>query len=279
MNTVKCSVKAKAHVDPVEGSVKDGTGTCPVCLTPGVKLSQGGHVGAHAVAVEVDPTLPVVATGTPKGDPRDATVRRAVEARKIAAGQMVMPVAEDAPEGREGLAARAGASPGPAMYRGRAMEAVAGEVSVRGADAEMPGDPVGERGPGGVRAVPDPRDMPVGEVVADSVDTRTGFAASAGTMFGPTGGQRMDRQASTVPMVGGVFGYLTQAQYEALSRTQKRKYWARLKRDADFRAARRRAPRKGVPVRLGNGGGGSHVFSDGVAAQETERVMQRVPLA
>jgi hypothetical protein len=241
MNTSKCSVKAKAHVSPVEGSVKeDGTGTCPVCLTPGVKLSKGGHIGAHAVAVEVDPTLPVVATGSPKGDPRDATVRRAVDARLIAAGSVPMPVAERDPEGREERASRTAASPGPAMYRGRAMEPMASEVSVCGAQDELPMDMAGTRSSRGVRSIPDPRSAdaePGGDAV---LDTRTGFAGLAGTMYGPTGGERMDREASTVPMHGGPFGYLTLAQYEALSRTHQRKYWAKLKRLTDQAKAHRR---------------------------------------
>lgn len=215
MNVVKCVVKAKAHVAPVDGSVtEDGTGTCPECLTPGVKLSKGGHIGAHAVAVEVDPTLPVVATGTPKGDPRDATVRRAVQARRIAAGSEAMPVAESAPEGREERVTRTASSPGPAMYRGRAM-------------TPMATDPV-------VYRVGEERPAPV-----EPVDERTGFAASAGTMYGPTGGERMDREASTVPMHGGRYGYLTKAQYDALSRTQQRKYWGKLARMTRQAAAHR----------------------------------------
>lgn len=277
MNVNKCSVKAKSHVKPVENSVdtEAGTGTCPVCLTPGVKLSKNGHIGAHAVAVEVDPTLPVVATGTPKGDPRDATVRRAVEARRIAAGADPLPLAENAPQGRDESKTRAPASPGPAMYRGRAMEPCAGPVEVRHGGEGV--DPVaGARSARGVRAVPDPRQETVPGVDAE-VDTRTGFAASAGTMYGPTGGMRLDREASTVPVHGGRYGYLTFAQYDALSRTQQRKYWVRIKKNEDFADRQRGQAVKRLPVALGNGGAGAQNFTEDRASRDAERLMRQAP--
>lgn len=249
MNVQKCAVKAKHKRAPVEGSVNEdaGTGTCPECLTPGVELSKGGHVGAHAIAVEVDPTLPVVDTGTPHGAPRDATVRRAVEARRIAAGTDAMPVAPAAPEGREGRRARAGASPGPALVRGRVMTPMASPVTT-----------------GGVEPAP-------------CEDTRTGFSASAGTMYGPTGRERMDREASTVPMHGGAYGYLTLAQYKQLSRSQQRKYWAALKRMADHGRkvrAQRRARGAARVAPTGTGGLGGRSFAEG-DSRETERIMRQ----
>ncbi len=253
MDMRACVVKAKDRRVPVEGSVQGGTGTCPECLTPSVKLSKGGHIGAHKVAVDVDPTLPVVATGSPKGDPRDATVRRAVEARRVAAGSEVMPVAVSAPEGREESGNRAMVAPGPALVRGAAMRPQAGPVVKRSAST--------------------PYERP-----SEAVDARTGWAGLAGTMYGPTGRVRLDREASTVRMVGGRYGYLTGKEYEALSRSQQRKYWARLKRDADFRERRRASARASVPVRLGTGGVGGRSLADGVSG-ETERVMQEVPRA
>jgi hypothetical protein len=211
MNTKKCAVKAKQHIAPVEGSVNDttNTGTCPTCLTPGIKLSKGGHIGAHSVAVEIDPTLPVVDLGTPKGDPRDATVRRAVEARLIAAEQLPMPVAPSAPEGRDEKKNRAASSPGPALVRGRAMA---------------------------------------------PVQPQSGFLAVAGTMYGPIGRDRMDRESSTVPMHGGTYGYLTEAEYEALSRTQQRKYWAKLRSMAQRSEQRRSDARKSRDAKAGQVG-------------------------
>lgn len=246
MNTEKCSVKAKDRRAPVEGSVNDdaGTGTCPECLTPDVKLSKNGHIGAHSVAVEVDPTLPVVATGSPKGDPRDATVRRAVESRRIAAGSDAMPTAPSAPEGREERKNRTAASPGPALVRGRIMTPMASEV-VDGSCTPLP----------------------------DPVDTRTGYSALAGTMAGPTGRPRMDREASTVPMVGGRYGYLTRDQLDQRSRTQQRKYWAYIARQERYAKAHGRTA---LPVerRPGTGGVGSRGFVEGASA-ETERIMQQ----
>jgi hypothetical protein len=95
-----------------------------------------------------------------------------------------------------------------------------------------------------------------------------------GTMYGPTGRAHMDREASTVPMVGGKYGYLTADQYEQLSRSQQRKYWAKLKRMRDYADKRRKAAPKGVPVRQGTGGTGSPAFTDG-ASRETERLMRQ----
>lgn len=252
MNVTKCAVKAKDHRAPAPGSVNDdqGTGTCPECLTEDVKLSKGGHIGAHAVKVEVDPTLPVVATGAPKGDPRDATVRRAVEARRITAGSDPMPTAPDAPEGREEGQNRTAASPGPALVRGRAMEPQASDVVTYR---------VGE---------PKPAPVPL-------EDSRTGFAASAGTMYGSTGRERMDREASTVPVVGGKYGYLTRDELNKLSRSQQRKYWAKVARMRNYADKRRHAAVASIPVRLGTGGIGGRSVAD--VPGDTERIMQQPP--
>lgn len=251
MDLRKCTVKAKNRVAPVEGSITDGMGTCPTCGTPDITLSKGGHIGAHNVAVEVDPTLPVVSTGSPKGDPRDATVRRAVEARRVAAGSLAMPTAPSAPEGRAESGKRAAMSPGPAMVRGRVMKPAASDVVTYA---------VGEQRP--KQAAPQ--------------DPRTGFAARAGTMFGPTGRERMDREASTVPMVGGKYGFLTREQLDALSRTQQRKYWARVARMTRYAKDQQRGALARVPVRQGTGGiGVRNLAADGLA--DTERVMQQTP--
>lgn len=230
MNTRKCRVKAKDRRDPVEGSVnaEANTGTCPECLTPGIKLSKGGHIGSHSVAVEVDPTLPIVDTGLPEGDPRDATVRRAVESRRIAAGIDAMPSAPSAPEGRDERKNRAASSPGPALVRGRNMP---------------------------------------------PVQPQSGFAASAGTMYGAIGRPRMDREASTVPLHGGKYGYLTRAQYDALSRSRQRKYWTYIAKQERYAKEHGRVARPAV-TRPGTGGAGSRSFVEGASA-EAERIMQQ----
>lgn len=253
MNVKTCVVKAKHKRAPVDGSVKGGTGTCPECLTPNVKISKGGFIGAHSVATDVDPTLPVVATGSPKGDPRDATVRRAVEARRVAAGSIPMPSAPSAPEGRDEAETRAPMSPGPAIVRGRSMRPMATDVVKRqvGAPAPAPAPPV---------------------------DNRRGWSGSAGTMAGSTGRERMDREASTVPMVGaakyGAYAYLTHAEYDGLSRSQQRKYWERIKRQAAYAERRKAVARASVPVRLGTGAVGGRSFAEGDSC-ETERLMQQ----
>ncbi len=246
MNTRKCTIKAKDHRDPVEGSVHEEkrTGTCPECLTEGVKLSKGGHVGAHSISVDVDPTLPVVATGSPKGDPRDATVRRAVEARRIAADAAPMPLAPSAPEGRDERKSRAAMSPGPVLVRGRSTIPMASEVARR---------KVGD---------PRPEPMPL-------EDSRTGWNRMGGTMYGATGRERMDKESSTVKIIGDRDGWLTQAQYDRLTRTQQRKYWSKVKRAKDARTASR-----GTSLPQRPAGSDSKYFADGSSA-ETERLMQQ----
>jgi hypothetical protein len=103
---VKCKIKFTAKRLPVEGTEADGTGTCPECLSPDIKLTGKGFVGAHNVKVDVDVTLPITDTGNMVGDPRDAAVRRAVEGRKIAAGSAPVPTSreyeDDAPHGMSG---------------------------------------------------------------------------------------------------------------------------------------------------------------------------------
>ncbi len=249
MNIRKCTVLAKANRKPVDGTSANGMGTCPECLTTDVKLSKKGFIGSHNVSVDVDPTLPVVATGSPKGDPRDADVRRAVQVRKVAAKSLPVPEAPRAPEGRDEGESRTAMQPGPPLVRGRNMRPMASDVARR-----KVGDPEPE---------PQPMD-----------DVRKGWAALAGTMHGPTGRDRMDRESSTVVMHGGPYGYLTEAQYAALSRSQQRKYWARIKRMQDDAAARRKAAVKTIPSRFGTGGVGGSSFTQG-DSRETERIMKQ----
>jgi hypothetical protein len=103
------------------------------------------------------------------------------------------------------------------------------------------------------------------------VQPQRGFAAAAGTMHGATGRVRMDREE----MVGGnAYGYLARSQYERLSRTQQRKYWARVGKARRFAADRRRNAVAALPVRLGTGGAGGASFADG-DSRETEHLMRQ----
>lgn len=79
------------------------------------------------------------------------------------------------------------------------------------------------------------------------VQPQRGYAAAAGTMAGPIGRPRFDREVTDVPMAGGRYGFLTPAEVGKLSRTQQRAYWRRVKanRDAGKRLVERsRAARK-----------------------------------
>jgi hypothetical protein len=136
-------------------------------------------------------------------------------------------------------------SPGPALVKGRSEAPLAGEVTVRQAGEEYT------------------RPAPV-------EDSRRN---DGGTWAAPTGRDRMDKESSTVPIVGGTYGYLTGAQYEALSRSQQRKYWERIKKQKAYAKAHRGTQTR-VPVKLGTGGMGSSSFADG-DSRETERVMRQ----
>lgn len=163
-----------------------------------------------------------------------------------------------------------GTSPGPALVKGRSEPTMAGEVTVRqvGEPYVRPEDPEDKRQQG------DPD-----------------------TSVGPTGRDRMDKESSTVPIVGGTFGCLTQAQFDALGcdhsplgigvvcdssdcarrfRTRSRKYWERIRKQEAYAAARRAEGRKRLPVRLGTAGMGSSSFAEG-DSRETEQVMRQAP--
>lgn len=204
---IRCKITGKHKMQPGEN------GSCPECTTVGVPLTQKGFVGAHDVKVDLGegPEIPVTDEGTRVGDPRDAAVRREVDANKVRAGKQAMPEG-----GVADPVITTGHNRGAAMYRGRAMRPMATKVVTYPKNEERP-EP------------------------AAPLDTRTGFAASAGTMYGPTGRERTEREE----YVGGAYGWLTQGQYRKLSRTQQRKYWDKIHKRRTFTAQRRKAAQAG----------------------------------
>lgn len=219
---VKCKINSRAQVEP------DTDGQCPECLTPDVPVTKKGFVGAHTIKLNLGegPTVPVTDSGSPIGDPRDAMVRREVEAIHVKTG--TRPADRDASV----------AEPVETTGHGRAP------VLVRG------------------------RDMP-------PVQPTSGYLAAAGTLAGSLGRERSEREA----MHGGMYGYLTTPQYNALSRTQQRKYWARLKKDRD-QCTKIRATRVRIAAtRFGTGGVGAHGFTDDQASRHIETLMREVPHA
>lgn len=231
---VRCKVNGNAKLEPTD------TGACPECLTPDVPTTGKGFVGAHDVKLSLGegPQVPVTDEGTRVGDPRDAAVRRELDAIEIRKGEVAVPAAE-----HKDPVETTGHGRGPVLVRGRAMEPFAGELALFSA-----GTPVGER----VTVMPE--------------DVRKGWSAQ--TMNGPTGRERSEREA----MVGGRYGFLTQVQFRALSRTQKRRYWEKVRKANAFAASHRRA----FTGRLGTGGVGSAGFAEG-ESRETERLMREVP--
>lgn len=91
---LKCKINASHKLKPVEGTVADGKGTCPKCLTPERKLTTKGFLGAHNVVVDVDVTIPVTDEGLRVGSPREAAVKREMEGRKISARRSLVPTAQ-----------------------------------------------------------------------------------------------------------------------------------------------------------------------------------------
>lgn len=147
-------------------------------------------------------------------------------------------------------------SPGPALVQGADGTPFAGEVTV---------SRVG--------------DGPV--EVADAVDSRRGWKASAGTMGGPTGRPRMDAGASENELCGGRYGWLTHVEFETLSRGQKNRYWMKVaKNKAEAQEARKRmrahAAKSPVRASSGTGGLGGRSFVEGESSV-TEQIMRQAP--
>lgn len=140
-----------------------------------------------------------------------------------------------------------GMSPGPALVKGRSEPPMAGEVTVR----------------------------QMGEPFAAPAPVEDNRPNDGGTMSAPMGRDRMDKESSTVPIVGGTYGYLTQGQFNELSRSQQRKYWGRITKQKAYAKAHRGTQTR-LPVRPGTGGMGSSSFAEG-DSRETERVMRQAP--
>lgn len=158
----------------------------------------------------------------------------------------------------------------PVLVRGRAMEPFTGDTATRHVSAPTPAPVAGtlhgpEREHTEVTSEPEVWAGQLDGVLGSGVDdTRKGWSSQ--TMNGPTGRERSEPER----MHGGRGGWLTEAQYNALNRTQQRKYWAKLKRDRDHvdRRVRTRI------ARLGTGAIGSHGFTSG-DSRTTEALMRQ----
>jgi len=168
---VKCKINASHKRLPVAGTEADGKGQCPECLTPDRKLTGKGFIGAHNVVLDVDTAIPVTDEGLRVGAPRDAAVKREIEARQMRAGT------RDVPQG--GVAdpvMTTGHGRGPTLVRGReTTPAVREEADASWAqipaDTQVPWEIDPERREGGTRTVLDQ----------------------------PLGRERFDRKITTVP--------------------------------------------------------------------------------
>lgn len=248
----------------------DGSGTivavCKKRLTVGRLAGHGQKCKTCSTAMAEDTrkrgtglterTVDVVSTGAQDGAPRDAERLRSAEISLIS-----------------GDAAEQNAAIGEQLALGDksgAMES-ARVLDAQGASAPIPTAhtaPLGSRDHGrsdGVAMVRGANLRPV--------QPQKGWAAVAGTMAGPIGRERPDREASTVPMHGGKYGYLTRAQYDALSRSRQRKYWTYIAKQERYAKEHGRVARPAV-TRPGTAGAGSRSFVEGKSA-ETERLMQQ----
>lgn len=206
-----------------------------------------------------------VDTGAQDGDPRDAEKRRTAELAPLSgdAAEQNANIAEALREGdREG-----------AVESARALDAQGLSAAV----PEAGRAPVGSRDHGMLDGVAMVQGRNMDPVQGTWYNPRTKEREPAAAYLGGSLTSRPDREASTVPMHGGAYGYLTLEQYEALSRSQRRKYWSKVKRMADFAKAKRVASRaRGVKpaAPTGTGGVGGKSFTEG-GSRETERLMQQ----
>lgn len=159
---VKCKINAKSALLPVPGTEADGKGQCPECLTPERKLTGKGFVGAHNVVLGVDTTIPVTDEGLRVGAPRDAAVKREIEARQMRAGTRALPM---------------GGVPEPVFTTGHGR----GPVLVKGRDTV-------------------PRLREAGLSWAEATDLRQdGSVRMSTTLDQPLGRERFDRKITDVP--------------------------------------------------------------------------------
>lgn len=273
---IKCKINGNSRREP------DDKGRCPECLTSGVPTTRKGFVGAHDVKLPLaeGPTVPVTDTGSYIGDPRDAMIRRELEGVYERTG--ARKVEDSAPDPVQ----TTGHGRAPVLVRGRVMEPFAGDMATRTTQDPTPAPVAGPVHGPIARQTEIPVNREVWAVQMDGVlgsgvdDTRKGWSSQ--TMNGPTGRERSEPER----MHGGRGGWLTEAQYHALTRTQQRKYWAKLKRDRDrAKLERERAKLKrdrecvdtrgrARIARLGTGGTGSHGFASG-DSRTTEALMRQ----
>lgn len=192
-----------------------------------------------------------------------------------------------------------GMSPGPALVKGRSEPTLAGAVTVRQQDEpyvqpETPEDkrPMGAPDTTVVTTAADPCVSDSG--AKQSLETK----GVPDTNVGPTGRNRLDKESSTVESVGGPYGYLTQAQFDALGcdhlplpfgeecvspdcarsfRTRSRKYFLRIRKQEAYAKAHQSTQTR-VLVKLGTAGTAGSSFAEG-DSRETERVMRQAPRA
>lgn len=141
----------------------------------------------------------------------------------------------------------------------REIDAIRTKTGARPTDKNAQPDPVMVTGHGRAPALVRGPAMP-------PTQPTSGYQAAAGTMAGPLGRERTEPE----PMHGGRLGHLTTPQYMALSRTQRRKYWAKIKNRRDHK----NTPTRLASPRLGTGGLGSRGFTDG-PHRDTETLMQQ----
>lgn len=112
-------------------------GSCPECATPEVKLTGKGFVASHDIMISLGdgPQIPVTDEGPRVGDPRDAAIRREVEATHIRAGNLPVPMG-----GTPDPVMTTGHGRGPTLVRGRSMAPVQPQRGYAAAAGTMAGN-------------------------------------------------------------------------------------------------------------------------------------------
>lgn len=226
-------VHGRSKIEPVPGSESvntsgEATGTCPVCRTH-VKLTGEGFIPTHRPG-NVTPDGPVLSQKSVPVVDRGTAVADMAKVRESQAYQMV-----DG-DGNE-------LSPKEAMAAQKDGETVTVVPVVP--EAPVAGAAVGNRDHGRLDGVA----MTAGDLPPVQPQGK-GYAAKAGTMALPVGRPRPDAQVINVVCVGGRYGYLTQEEYDALSRTRQRAYWRHVATNRE-RAARARKTNRNKAVATG----------------------------
>ena len=223
----------RSKIAPVPGSESRDTtgaetGVCPVCRTE-VRLTGSGYVPTHRPGnVQADgPVLsqrsvPVVDEGAPVADMAKVQNERAYETHDED-GNLIKP--KDVEKARK---------------EGKKLTVTPVVV-----EAPNAGAAVGSRDHGRSDGVA----MTAGDLPPVQPQGK-GYAAKAGTMALPVGRPRPDAQVINDVCVGGRYGYLTQEEYDALSRTRQRAYWRHVATNRE-RAARARKTSQNKAVATG----------------------------